>query len=117
MPLGLLHVFLCSWCSYTLKRYVILGAGLDTFCFRYPEVEDKLKIFEIDHPATQEYKKKRIAERNIVVPGHLHSMLEGAGLHIYEHLAPVEINEQFFRDRTDDLTAFETIHFIHAIKK
>ncbi len=36
-----------------LKQYVILGAGLDTFCFRHPELEKILEIFEIDHPSTQ----------------------------------------------------------------
>lgn len=40
-----------------LRQYVILGAGLDTFCFRHPELENSLEIYEIDHPATQALKK------------------------------------------------------------
>lgn len=55
-----------------LKQYVILGAGLDTFCFRHPELENSLEIFEIDYPATQEFKKKRIADANFAIPNHLH---------------------------------------------
>lgn len=37
-----------------LKQYVILGAGLDTFGFRHPELRNSLEIFEVDYPNTQE---------------------------------------------------------------
>lgn len=47
----------------------------------------------------------------------IESMLEKSGLLIYEHLSPNSINELYFRNRTDYLSAFETIHFIHAVKK
>lgn len=202
-----------------VKQYVVLGAGLDTFCFRHPELEGKLEIFEIDHPATQEFKRKRLADTNVHIPSHLHfvpidfttrfslqglmnegfnvtkktffsllgvsyyltkaeilnlfshlfskvppgssivfdyadeklftekgmsnrvenmlkmasaggepmqscfpyeeieNLLEKAGLLIYEHLSPLMINEMFFRNRSDYLSAFETIHYIHAVKK
>lgn len=202
-----------------VKQYVILGAGLDTFCFRHPELENRLEIFEIDYPATQEFKRKRLADTNFQVPSHLHfvtmdfknkfsdqslidegfddnkktffsllgvsyyltkeeisslfkhlfakiplgssivfdyadeklfvekgmsnrvenmlkmasiggetmqscfsydeieNMLEKAGLLVYEHLSPTTINERFFRNRSDYLTAFETVHYIHAVKK
>ncbi|MGE8206995.1 class I SAM-dependent methyltransferase [Heyndrickxia sp. NPDC080065] len=202
-----------------LKQYVILGAGLDTFCFRYPEMENSLEIFEIDHPATQEFKKKRLDEAQFNIPSNLHfvpmdftkkfsyqtlldegfncnkktffsllgvsyyltkeeisslidhlfalvpsgssivfdyadeklfeekgisnrvenmvkmasasgesmkscftydeieNLLEKAGLLIYEHLQPDKINEQYFDNRKDYLLAFETIHYLHAVKK
>ncbi|MBC5636110.1 class I SAM-dependent methyltransferase [Ornithinibacillus sp. BX22] len=200
------------------QQYVILGAGLDTFCFRHPELEDKLDIFEIDYPATQEFKKKKLAKANFSIPNNLHfvpmdftsklshrdlidvgfdnkktffsllgvsyyltkeeiasligelfatvptgssivfdyadenlfkvkgksnrvenmvkmasasgepmkssftysemeKMLEQSGLLIYEHLTPTKINEVYFKNRTDYLSAFETIHYIHAVKK
>ena len=201
-----------------LKQYVILGAGLDTFCFRHPELENTLEIFEIDYPTTQEFKKKRLDEANFKVPSNLHfismdftkkfsyqnlrdegfcnkktffsllgvsyyltkeeisslidnlfakvpsgssivfdyadeklfeekgifnrvenmvkmasasgepmkscfsyyeieRMLEKSGLLIYEHLSPDKINELYFDDRKDYLSSFETIHYIHAVKK
>ncbi len=202
-----------------VKQYVILGAGLDTFCFRHPELNDSLEIFEVDYPATQDFKKIRLANANYQIPDNLHfvsmdftkeftvqnlveeffmpnrktffsflgasyyltkeenanlinklftkvpsgssivfdyaddklfkekgmsnrvqnmvqmtsasgepmkscftydeleKMLENSGLLIYEHLSPVSINNQFFRNRTDYLSAFETIHYIHAVKK
>jgi methyltransferase (TIGR00027 family) len=43
-----------------VEQYVILGAGLDTFAFRKPELLKKMKVFEIDHPATQALKLSRI---------------------------------------------------------
>ncbi|WP_010274695.1 class I SAM-dependent methyltransferase [Paenibacillus senegalensis] len=202
-----------------VKQYVILGAGLDTFCFRHPELNESLEIFEVDYPATQDLKKTRLAKANYPIPDHLHfvsmdfsedfsmqaliekgfdssqktifsllgvtyyltkeenanlinklfakipsgssivfdyaddklfeekglsnrvqnmvqmasaggepmkscfpydemeKMLENSGLLIYEHLSPVDIHHQFFSNRTDYLSAFETIHYIHAVKK
>lgn len=202
-----------------VKQYVILGAGLDTFCFRHPELKDSLKIFEVDYPATQEFKKIRLANAHYQIPDNLHfvpmdftkeftvqtlaeedfinnkktvfsllgvsyyltkeeianlinklftkvpsgssivfdyaddklfeekgmsnrvqnmvqmalasgepmkscftydemeRMLEKSNLLIYEHLSPVTINKQFFDNRTDYLSAFETIHYIHAVKR
>lgn len=201
-----------------VKQYVILGAGFDTFCFRHPELENILEIFEIDHPATQEFKKKRLNDANLKIPSNLHfvpmdftktfsyqklinegfdnektffsllgvsyyltkeefsslidhlfakvptgssivfdyaderlfeekgmsnrvenmvkmaaasgepmksclsyfeveNLLEKSGLLIYEHLTPTKINALYFTNRKDYLTAFETIHYIHAVKK
>ncbi|MCP1308943.1 class I SAM-dependent methyltransferase [Paenibacillus tyrfis] len=201
-----------------LKQYVILGAGLDTFGFRHPELKNSLDIFEVDHPATQEWKKQRLDHVKFEIPSHLHfvpmdftrqfsyqhlidegfencktffsllgvsyyltkeeisslihhlfakvpagssivldyadenlfeekgmsnrvenmvkmasvsgepmkscftydeieKLLEQSGLLIYEHLTPAAIHDLFFRHRTDYLSAFETIHYIHAIKK
>ncbi|MGG0795158.1 class I SAM-dependent methyltransferase [Brevibacillus laterosporus] len=201
-----------------LKQYVILGAGLDTFSFRHPELEDSLEIFEIDHPVTQEFKKKRLDQSNLKIPNNLHfvsmdftkkfsyqelvnegfdnkktffsllgvtyyltkeeisdliahlftkvpsgssivfdyadenlfkekgisnrvenmvkmasasgepmkscfsyfeieKILEESGLLIYEHLSPTKMNELYFENRDDYLSAFETIHYLHAIKK
>ncbi|ASK64138.1 SAM-dependent methyltransferase [Virgibacillus phasianinus] len=201
------------------EQYVILGAGLDTFCFRNQELNNDLEIFEVDYPSAQDFKKKRLADANYQIPVNLHfismdfttdfimqnlidggfmphkktffsllgvsyyltkeengnlinelftkvpsgssivfdyadnelfeekgvsnrvqnmvqmasasgepmkscftyeemeKMLEDSGLLIYEHLSPVAINNQFFGDRSDYLSAFETIHYIHAVKK
>ncbi|WP_242142889.1 MULTISPECIES: class I SAM-dependent methyltransferase [unclassified Bacillus cereus group] len=201
-----------------LTQYVILGAGLDTFSFRHPELENSLEIFEIDHPATQTFKMKRLHETDLKIPSNLHfvsmdftkkfmytnliaegfrrtktffsllgvsyyltkeemsnlindlftivppgssivfdyadeklfetkgisnrvgnmikmasaggepmkscfsyfemeKMLEKSGLLIYEHLSPTQINALYFRNRQDYLSAFETIHYIHAVKQ
>jgi methyltransferase (TIGR00027 family) len=41
-------------------QYVILGAGLDTFAQRHPDVA--VRIFEVDQPGTQEWKRRRLTE-------------------------------------------------------
>ncbi|MGD7048709.1 class I SAM-dependent methyltransferase [Rossellomorea marisflavi] len=201
------------------NQYVILGAGLDTFSFRHPELDNTLEIFEVDHPASQSFKKKRLADKNMIIPNNLHFipmdfskrltdqdfilagfdyskktffsllgvsyylskreisnllshlfskvpsgssivfdygdeglfkskgtsnrvenmikmaavggekiqscfttddieiMLEKSNLLIYEHLTPSMINDRFFSNRSDYLTAFETINYIHAVKR
>lgn len=201
-----------------VKQYVILGAGMDTFCFRNAQLKTSLEIFEVDLPSTQEFKIDRLANAQLDIPNNLHfvpmdftkqfseerlvkqgfenqktffsllgvsyyltkdefinliknffaqvpsgssivfdyadetlfhekglsnrvenmvkmasasgesmkscftyteieSMLDDLGILIYEHLSPANINELFFGKRTDYLTAFETIHYIHAVKK
>ncbi|MDF9450660.1 SAM-dependent methyltransferase [Bacillus toyonensis] len=200
------------------KQYVILGAGLDTFSFRRRELENKIEIFEVDHPSTQASKKERIKEAELEVPNNLHfvsmdftkgfsyeqlrnegfenkktffsllgvtyyltkeelaslleclfemvqagssivfdypdenlftekglsnrvenmvkmaavggepmkscfsyaemeALLEKAGLLIYEHLSPEDINKLYFEGRNDYLEAFETVHYVHAVKR
>jgi methyltransferase (TIGR00027 family) len=49
-----------------VQQIVILGAGLDTFALRNPH--GGLKIYEVDHPATQAWKLERLAEAQIAVP-------------------------------------------------
>ena len=43
-------------------QYVVLGAGLDTFAYRRRDVAEELTVFEVDHPATQAWKRERLAE-------------------------------------------------------
>ncbi len=54
--------------SRGVKQYVILGAGLDSFAYQNKNLSDKLRIFEVDHPASQEWKRKRIEEAGISLP-------------------------------------------------
>jgi methyltransferase (TIGR00027 family) len=50
------------------SQYVLLGAGLDTFAYRNPYPASQLRVFEVDHPATQAWKKKRLAAGGIAIP-------------------------------------------------
>jgi methyltransferase (TIGR00027 family) len=54
--------------SRGVKQYVILGAGLDTFAYRNPYPESALHVFEVDYPATQDWKRGRLAAAGISVP-------------------------------------------------
>jgi methyltransferase (TIGR00027 family) len=49
-------------------QYVLLGAGLDTFAQRRPEFAPRLKVFEVDQPGTQAWKRQRLAELGYGVP-------------------------------------------------
>ena len=51
-----------------VQQYVILGAGLDTFAYRNPYDPATLRVFEVDHPATQEWKRQLLAAAAIPVP-------------------------------------------------
>jgi methyltransferase (TIGR00027 family) len=53
------------------RQYVLLGAGLDTFAYRNPYGADTLRVFEVDHPATQATKRRQLAEAHIAVPASL----------------------------------------------
>ena len=55
-----------------VKQYVILGAGFDTFAFRRPEMLEKLQVYEVDHPATQAFKRGRLANAGWEQPEQLH---------------------------------------------
>ena len=52
-------------------QYVILGAGLDTFAQRRPELASQLRIFEIDQPGPQEWKRQRLVELGFGIPSYL----------------------------------------------
>ncbi|MGW5385446.1 class I SAM-dependent methyltransferase [Nocardia sp. NPDC003963] len=52
-----------------VRQLVILGAGLDTFAYRNPH--PGLRVFEVDHPATQAWKRERLAESGIDRPEQL----------------------------------------------
>jgi methyltransferase (TIGR00027 family) len=51
-----------------VAQYVILGAGLDTFAQRRPELASRLRVFEVDEPQTQAWKEQRLVELGLGVP-------------------------------------------------
>jgi len=75
-----------------IRQIVILGAGLDTFALRSPHDARQISIYEVDHPATQAWKRQHLAEAQLAVPrwliivpvdferDDLGDMLVGAGL-------------------------------------
>ena len=49
-------------------QYVILGAGLDSFAQRRPEIASGLKVFEVDQPGPQAWKRRRLIELGFGIP-------------------------------------------------
>jgi methyltransferase (TIGR00027 family) len=52
----------------SVAQYVILGAGLDTFAQRRPEMASRLRVFEVDRPGPQAWKRQRLTELGYGVP-------------------------------------------------
>lgn len=72
----------------TFAQYVILGAGLDSFAWRRPDVLNSLRVFEVDHPATQSWKKQRAEV--LALPTHAN--------HIF---VPVDFESETLKDGLD----------------
>ena len=68
-----------------IRQYVVLGAGLDTFGYRNPYPASRLRVFEVDHPATQVWKRVRLGKAGIVIPDSL-------------TFAPVDFEQQTLAD-------------------
>lgn len=66
-----------------VTQFVILGAGLDTFAYRNPF--PNVRVFEVDHPATQEWKRHRLHAENIPIPDSV-------------TYAPIDFNSQTLAD-------------------
>jgi methyltransferase (TIGR00027 family) len=57
--------------SAGVHQYVILGAGLDTFAYRQPRRESPLRVWEVDYPSTQAWKRERLDAAGIAVPANV----------------------------------------------
>ena len=68
-----------------VRQYVVLGAGLDSFAYRRIDLMDRLHVFEVDHPASQAWKRRRLQELGIAEP---HGLV----------FAPVDFERQTLED-------------------
>jgi len=55
-----------------ISQYIILGAGFDTFAHRRLDLTDRLQVFELDLPSTQEMKRQLLKRLNLQKPNYLH---------------------------------------------
>ena len=53
------------------KQLVIIGAGYDTRAYRFEDVKENLKVFEVDHPVTQQVKVEKIKKIFEILPDHV----------------------------------------------
>src|SRR5215472_8729312 len=83
-----------------VRQYVILGAGLDTFAYRNPYPATQLRVFEVDHPATQAWKRRQLAAAGVALPESL-------------TFVPVDFESQSLAERLADagLRAAEPVFF------
>lgn len=71
-----------------VTQYVLLGAGGDTFGYRQPDWARQIRVFEVDHPASQAAKRARLAEAGIEIPPNV-------------MFAPVDFERDSLRDRLE----------------
>jgi len=64
----------CLNADNNIRQFVILGAGLDSFAYRQPTGSNDLTIFEVDHPTSQNWKKRRLKELGVSIPHNVHSV-------------------------------------------
>ncbi|MCU1701562.1 MAG: methyltransferase [Mycobacterium sp.] len=57
--------------DHGVRQYVLLGAGLDTFAQRRPEIASTITVFEVDQPGPQAWKRQRLVELGFGVPDSL----------------------------------------------
>lgn len=55
----------------SIGQYVLVGAGLDTFAQRHPGLAERMRVFEIDQPGPQTWKRQRLDDLGYGVPEHL----------------------------------------------
>jgi methyltransferase (TIGR00027 family) len=72
-----------------VRQVVVLGAGLDTFSLRNPFVDEGVRVFEVDHPSTQAWKRERLEQAGIALPASL-------------TFAPVDFERQHLADGLGD---------------
>lgn len=51
-----------------VRQYVILGAGLDSFAYRRTDLVERLRVFEVDHPASQQWKRESLDQLFVAMP-------------------------------------------------
>lgn len=68
-----------------VRQHVIVGAGLDSFAYRRADLLERIRVFEVDHPVSQRWKRRRLRELGIDPPANL----------VY---APIDFEQQALRD-------------------
>lgn len=84
-------------------QLVVLGAGLDTFAYRNP-FEGRLDVFEVDHPATQAWKRRRLEEAGIPIP---HSLT----------YAPVDFEREHLAEQLAAAGLRPEVHLLHLARR
>lgn len=84
-----------------VRQYVILGAGLDSFAYRRRDLADELRVFEVDHPASQAWKRQRLEEIEISCPPNL-------------VFAPVDFEHQTLREGLDAASFDGTVRSVFS---
>jgi methyltransferase (TIGR00027 family) len=112
--------------GHGVAQYVILGAGLDTFAQRRPDIASRLRVFEVDQPGPQAWKRRRLIELGYGIPGWLRLIpvdfeagswrdrLAAAGFKDAKHVSAMTLNQWYFAARNDGLRTSTGEEFLVA---
>jgi len=92
-----------------IDQYVILGAGLDSFAWRRRDLARKLSIFELDHPASQLAKRRRLEELGYPVPENLELIAVDLGR---ETVAEALARSRYRRDGRAFFSLLGTVQYV-----
>jgi methyltransferase (TIGR00027 family) len=92
-----------------IEQYVILGAGLDSFAWRRPDVAGRLTVFEVDHPDSQAAKSRRIKELGLPIPDHLEFVATDFGK---ESVAEALARSRYRPDRRTFFAMLGTVQYL-----
>lgn len=105
-----------------VAQFVILGAGLDTFAYRNPF--PNVRVFEVDHPATQEWKRQRLHAENIAIPDSVtyaavdfntQTLADGLRAANFQSGLPAFFSWLGVTMYLDNQTVLDTLRFIHTL--
>jgi methyltransferase (TIGR00027 family) len=99
-----------------MRQIVVLGAGLDTFSLRNPHAGLGVRVFEVDYPATQGWKRERLKQAGLAVPVELAELLRQKGFGIVEDLGMAEIAERFYGALKQGIVIGPGAHVVRALK-
>lgn len=91
--------------AHGVDQYVVLGAGLDTFAQRHPELASHMRVFEIDQPSPLAWKRQRLIDPGFGIPPHLELVPVDfeAGFRVARHVSAAMLAERYFANRADGL--------------
>jgi methyltransferase (TIGR00027 family) len=92
-----------------MDQYVVVGAGLDSFALRHTDLATTLKIYELDHPASQRSKRDRLAGLGIDLPANLELLPVDFER---ETVADALARSSYTRDRPAFYSWLGTIHYL-----
>ena len=92
-----------------VRQIVILGAGLDTFSLRNPHAGQGVRVFEVDYPATQTWKRERLKQAGLAVP----TSLTFAPVD-FERRSLAEIAERFYGALKQGIVIGPGAHIVRA---
>jgi methyltransferase (TIGR00027 family) len=98
---------LCEGLSQGLQQLVILGAGFDSRAYRFAQLKTGVNVFEVDHPATQQAKIKRL--REILPPGELPDFVQFVPLDFTRDTLEVGLPKCGYSDRLKTLFIWEGV--------